>query len=230
MPPILILREHADRVEQHRARFARLFVGVPVSAAWAVADLLQLGVGDLQGEIIERGGGHRVSGARGAATTPTIFTAPSPPRGSRWGPRGHDPSAAFVRLSATWIPSGLADDLHDLLRAFRKIAPGVVLSRAALIREALTRAIARLDAQHEMLTAIEGLSQGSLIPPSTTVIRLASPILPRGRPPKVARKRTPTRRTRKRAVRSKARRRSPSRSRDDPDPAPAPPQDLGGAS
>ncbi len=218
--PILLPREHVERIEQHRATYAALRAGVPISTSWALADMLRLGLDDLQEELVERG---REPGALRAQVSHDgvgcFFAAPSPPRGSRWAPRNGKPAHGFMRLPATRLPAALVNDLADTLKHFREAAPGLVVSRAALVRETLARAIARLDAQREMHDALARLSQTSPIPPMTSVIKLAVPIPARGRRPKVASRRPSKRRAaRKRSTRTRARRSTRARGRDDPDP------------
>lgn len=222
LPPIVVSREHADRIEQHRARFAALLPGVPISRTWAVADLLRLGLDDLEAELVELGQRPRIDDAQPAHATDTYFvTLPSPPRGSRWAPRGGKPARGFARLPSMWVPATLAESLAAVLSAFESVAPGVVESRAALVREALGRAFARLDAQAEMVRSIADVIASSepRFTPAVGVITLSVPMPARGRPPRRAR--TPRRRARRRARSRRTRASRRRAARGDPDPAPA---------
>ena len=230
MPPIIILREQAARIEQHRAIFEMLLPGVPISAAWAVADILSLGLDDLKVELVDLGQQPRNQRPQvvhdGASS---FFAVPAPPRGSRWAPRKGRPAQGFVKLASMWLPADLAQDLTETLATFHKVVPGLVASRAALVREALARGIARLDAQKEMnerVAQFASASSDQFGPPAVGVIKLSALIPARGRPPKRVGKRTKTRAAKRKAPRRKTRRRVTranrrARSRGDPDPEPA---------
>ncbi len=155
MPPIVVSREHADRIEQHRARFAALLPGVPISRTWAVADLLRLGLDDLEAELVELGQRPCIDDAQPAHATDTYFVAlPSPPRGSRWAPREGKPARGFAGGSPSmWIPRRSRRKSRSSPQRFRA-SHRAVESRAALVREALARAFARGDAQAEMVRSI----------------------------------------------------------------------------
>jgi hypothetical protein len=220
MPPIVVPREQAERIDARRELFAALLPGVSISRTWAFAEELRIGLDDLEAELAEHE--PRAAAPKTKESSDTFFCLlPDAPRGSRWAPRDGLPADGFVRLPAMWIPRQLAQDITRVLKKFRAIAPGQVKSRAALIREALARAAARNDAHAAMLKAVADVcaKAAEQFPPVSGVIRLSVPIPARGRPPRRARspKRRARRRTRRRRTRASRRRAA----RGDPDPTPA---------
>lgn len=220
MPPVVVPREQAERIDARRELFAALLPGVPISRTWAFAEELRIGLDDLEAELAEHE--PRAAAPKKGKASDTVFCAlPDAPRGSRWAPRDGLPADGFVRLPAMWIPRQLAQDIMRVLRRFRAIVPGKVKSRAALLREALARAAARGDADAAMHKAMADVraKAAQQFPPLSSVIRLSVPIPARGRPRQ--RTRTPRRRARRRARSRRTRTSSRRAARGDPDPAPA---------
>lgn len=220
MPPIVVPREQAKRIDARRELFAALLPGVPISRTWAFAEELRIGLDDLEAELAEHE--PRTAAPTEGESSDTFFCLlPDAPRGSRWAPRDGLPADGFVRLPAMWIPRQLAQDITRVLQRFQTIAPGQVRSRAALVREALARAAARGDADAAMHKAMAGvLAEASKqFPPVSAVITLSVPMPARGRPPHRAR--TPRRRARRCTRRRRTRASRRRAARGDPDPAPA---------
>jgi hypothetical protein len=197
LPPLLVPQATYDGLEAHRAALEST-LGPAVSRTWVFKQAVDVGLRDLLAELRERAGKpeEEETGAasdRGGST----FIAPSPPRGSRWtsqatargasrrpaaGPRGAP--TGFVRLTTMIVDRPFVDMIDEVRDAFDRMQPGLVASRAALIREALGRALAAYEeahAQHERIRRVLEAQTGPFQPVSAQ-IPLAALLVPRERP------------------------------------------------
>lgn len=201
--------------------------------------LVGVGLQDLIAELCERTGTSNEGPSETSRTRDgVVFFEPSPPRGSRWASattaRGASKNRAatfggepqgFVRLTTMVLDRKVLDLVGETRDAYDAMQPGLVASRAALIREALARGLAAVKRgreEHETRHLIEAMP--SPIASMSTTISLSRLLAPYERSAKAsAIESTPRARPRRRAKRRRARRtrRSRTRSRDPDDGDPS---------
>lgn len=193
-------------------------LGPAASRTLAFTHLVSVGLRDIQEELRERIGG---GGEEGSGVAPeTEFFAPSPPRGSRWraspAPRAaskrsggsRDAPSGFVRLTTMIVDRSFVDAIDAVREVLDGVQPGLVASRAALIREALSRGLAAYEAARERreLAAHKFDERGGPFQPLAVLIPMDVLFPPRERPTApvgAAGRQTQVRRPRPRARRTK---------------------------
>lgn len=242
LPPLLVPQAIYDALEAHRA-VLKTALGPVASRTWVLAQTVDVGLRDLLTELREHAGVP--DGGSGATpnASGTMFFAPSPPRGSRWtnhaaargasarpagGPQGAP--AGFVRLTTMIVDRRFVDAIDEVRRAFDRARPGLVASRAALMREALARGLAAYEQEREQHGRMRRLLEASPFPPAVAQIPLAALFAPSERPaatvtPSISQSRAKRPAKRSRARRTKrVRARASAGSGDSDDGEPPPPQ------
>lgn len=243
LPPLLLPAPLHERLEAQRARMQAGFSALLFSRTSVFVEAVSVGLRDLATELAE----STSPTTNGSATSyvaedrgSTTFFAPSPPRGSRWvaqdvvhgtpakGSRGKQSRSSsapsgFVRLTTMVVSRDFLASIDAVRRAFDKVRPGLVASRAMLIREALSRGLAAFQQQQELHDRLMRMSMdaSSPFPPSIATIPLEAILPPAARSTSRSRaKARPKSRTTKR-TRARRAKRSGAKSRDPDDGEPS---------
>lgn len=195
-----VLPEHfVVGLDALRTRFQALLRGVPVSRTYVLANAIVDGLGVMRQEFETLSPSPALPPEGQRAIAAQIFKTPSPPKGARWlreqsapppaplpGENKRRVSNGYVRLPATMVDRAVLDAIDAAAKLYGRRLPSAPLSRAMIIREAISRGLSKLGGMldfHEkwraflpnQLSPLEALIANT---PNTTI-----PPAPRGRPP-----------------------------------------------